>query len=169
MVISKSKYSGVYHLIQVPKQAHTIWWIYFHILFHLKIKWPYLKAGKCYDTVEYLNYQDTETKVIIFHCIFLFITEEVALLCRGLNIPICIKEDFCHIKNMHLGHTWNFLIYTELESLPLMEHILSNLSAHHSSQTQCPCYAAVTPFICQLFCNLRLILLKYREQTLYLK
>lgn len=83
--------------------------------------------------------------------------------------PICIKEDLCGIKNMHLGHIWNFLIDAELESLPLMECVLSNLSAHHSSQAQSPCYPAVTPLICQLFCNLGLILLKYRTQTLYLK
>lgn len=113
----------------------------------------------------------TETKIIIFNFISLLIHDEVSLLWRGLNTPIYTIEDFCRIKKLHLGHTWNILIYTEHESLLLMEPILGNISAHHaaSSQAESLCYPAVTPLICQQFCNLRLSLLKYRKQSLYLK
>lgn len=52
-----------------------------------------------------------------------------------------------------------------------MEPILGEISAHHaaSSQVESLCYAAVTPLACQLFCNLKLTLLKYRKQSLCLK
>lgn len=72
---------------------------------------------------------------------------------------------------MYLGHTWNFLICIKQESLLLMEPILGNISARHaaSSQAESLCYPAVTPLICQMFCNPRSTFLKYRKQSLYLK
>lgn len=39
-----------------------------------------MKANKCYGTVEYLNYQDPEKKIMIFNFISLFIHDEVPLL-----------------------------------------------------------------------------------------
>lgn len=52
-----------------------------------------------------------------------------------------------------------------------MKPLLGSISAHHtvSSQAESLCYLAVAPLICQLFCNLRFTLLKYRKQPLYLK
>lgn len=141
------------------------------MLFYLKTRWVYMKANKCYGTVEYLNHQDPEKKIMIFNFISLFIHDEVPLLWRWLNKPIYIIEDFCFLKNMYLGHTWNFLICIKQESLLLMEPILGNISARHaaSSQAESLCYPAVTPLICQMFCNPRLTFLKYRKQSLYLK